>query len=176
MEIQTKQLRWICLGLLVYALWLAYGLYRQNTKLRGLDSTKTLGMAHDLRELIDDLEKGMAKRLEYNVELPSNPTSLARVLPASYLTGDKEMKEQKTKMRLSCTVVAGDQYQAVIKYQGRSHVMALGDSLAGKRVVRISAKEVILMESGREIHLINEPAPPEEFAPNSGTSTSDIQL
>ena len=60
------------------------------------------------------------------------------------------MPETETRMRLSCTITGAEGPSAIIKFQGKSYVLMVGDKLGDYRVASIGVNHVELRR-GREL-------------------------
>jgi type II secretory pathway component PulC len=61
-------------------------------------------------------------------------------------------------MRLSCTVIAQEP-AAVIKYQGKSRILRVGDTIDGYELIELEPKRAVLRGHGETLHLVTQKAP-----------------
>lgn len=123
---------------------------------------------HDpqLKKTVDDLEIELAARLQEVFKLEPDPLDLSRTIKTrAFLKklGLSEAAETEQKMRLSCTVL-GKEPSAIIKYQGRSYVLMVGDKIGPiqdkYRVASIGTNKLTLVRQGEKpLVLITEKAP-----------------
>ncbi|NLI14727.1 MAG: hypothetical protein GX409_00415 [candidate division Zixibacteria bacterium] len=128
----------------------------------------TLDADTSLALVIDALEDNWRKRVDYRFGVAQDPLNMSRtIIGYTYnRAGFREMEED-TEFRLSATVI-DDNPKAIIKYQGKSHVVKTGDLIGdGYYVQRIGAKSAVLIKGGQTIYLENKalPAPPDEMVP-----------
>lgn len=125
-----------------------------------LSVPEKIGIDEELMERIDQLEKDITRRLNYEVELARDPLNLAAIVQVNNGKGKgKEFSEQQRSLRLSCTILSPKKSTAVIKHRSKSYVVSEGDKILNWQVKSISKKQVVLQGSGGELILKNKPAP-----------------
>jgi hypothetical protein len=124
------------------------------------DNTTTLDSDSSLALVIDSLESNWKRRVNYNFSVSQDPLNLSRTIVGySYNRAGYREIEEDTEFRLSATVV-DDHPKAIIKYQGKSHVVKIGDMIGeGYYVQRIGAKSAVLAKGGQTIFLQNKALP-----------------
>jgi hypothetical protein len=147
-----------------------WGAFKVISEGRAMDQsqgtgTVTLDTDTSLALVIDSLESNWKRRVNYVFSVDQDPLNLSRTIVGYTYTksGFRELEED-TEFRLSATVI-DDHPKAIIKYQGKSHVVKVGDLVGeGYYVQRIEAKSAILAKGGQTIFLQNKalPAPPGE--------------
>jgi len=157
-------------ALFLLVVWGAFKAISEARELKQNQETNTATLDADtsLALVIDSLENNWKRRVNYNFSVTQDPLNLSRsIVGYTYnRAGFKEIEED-TEFRLSATVI-DDHPKAIIKYQGRSNVVKVGDMIGdGFYVQRIEPKSVVLSKGGQSIYLQNKalPAPPEEVAP-----------
>jgi hypothetical protein len=149
-------------ALFLVVVWGAFKAVSEARELQKSQETNstTLDADSSLALVIDSLDNNWKRRINYDFSVNQDPLNLSRsIVGYTYnRAGYKEIEEDE-EFRLSATVI-DDNPKAIIKYQGRSNVVKVGDSVGdGFYVQRI--------EGGQSIYLQNKalPAPPDEVAP-----------
>jgi len=164
---ERERLLWnvLIILLLIVAGYMGYNAYRMGRQVREYQEEmlhKVLGSEDpQLRETVEQLESDLRDRMTYSFEVSHDPLELSQVIQSrGFLAqlGFTESLESMNKMRLSCTVV-GVENAAIIKFQGRSRVMRVGDEINGYRIVEIESGRAILRGAGETIKLETEKAP-----------------
>lgn len=138
---------------------------------------KSIGMGDSLRIMAEGLERELAGRLAYDAPEGRDPLALRRVVRALVPAGKGDEAAEAGRMRLSATLVSAGNSIAIIKYQGRSHTLRLGDSLDQRVVKSIDKRTVTLDYLGKTLVLVNEPAPKTEAQSEGGKRRlEDLQL
>jgi hypothetical protein len=161
---------------------LGWGAFKVLNEARAINqdksaNTTTLDSDSSLALVIDSLESNWKRRVDYNFSVGQDPLNLSRTIVGYTYTkaGYREMEED-TEFRLSATVI-DNHPKAIIKYQGKSHVVKVGDLVGdGFYVQRIEAKSATLARGGQTMYLQNKalPTPMEEGGvPNESTSGSE---
>ncbi len=117
---------------------------------------------HDpvLRETVDKLEAELRARLAETFDLEEDPLDLLRVIHTrKFKKKFGESAETETRMRLSCTVTGEKGPSAIVKYRGRSNVLAVGDKIGNYRVESIGVNRMVLKRGAERLRLITEKAP-----------------
>lgn len=164
---ERERLLWsiLIILLLIIAGYEGYNAYRMGRQVRKYQEALThegLGSEDpQLKETVMAMETELQERLTYQFSITHDPLDLTQVIYAQRLLaslGYSETMESRNKMRLSCTVMA-EKPAAVIKFQGRSNIVRLGDTISGYRLSQISAQQVILVRGGERIVLTTERSP-----------------
>jgi len=151
------------LGVVLLAV-VSWGAFKSVTEARAdLDTTgniETLDTDVALAATIDSLESHWNSRINYHFSVKQDPLFLGRVVAGfSYAKqGFRELDEGES-LRLTATVTINDDFpMAIIKFQGKSYVVRVGD-IFGKlyEVKDIQEKKVILSMKGKKIILKNKP-------------------
>jgi hypothetical protein len=138
---------------------------------------KSIGMGDSLRTMAEGLERELAERLAYQAPERRDPLALRRVVRAPVPSGRADEAAEAGRMRLSATLVSAGTSVAIIKYQGRSHTLHLGDTLDQRVVKSIDKRTVTLDFLGKSVVLVNEPAPKTEIQTEGGKRRlEDLQL
>ena len=147
--------------LLLFAV--SWGAFKAVTEARANheneDNVETLDSDVALAGTIDSLESHWVKRQNYKFQVRQDPFYLGRVLIGfSYAEQGYKETEEGAGIRLSATVtIPGDAPMAIVKFQGKSYVVRVGDKFNGYTVLEISEKLVILDFKGRRVSLKNKP-------------------
>lgn len=141
-----------------------------------LQIPENIGMNSDLKEQIDSLELDITRRMNYEVEISRDPLKLNNILKLKGFNGSKEFKEKQQELRLSCTIISPTTKKAVIKHRSKSYVLSEGGIISGYTVKKIEKKRVLLSRNGKEITLINKPAPVREKIQDKNRSDKEIKL
>lgn len=116
-----------------------------------------------LRETVDKLEADLRGRLAESFELEEDPLDLTRVIKTKKFLktlGMAETAESDYRMRLAATIVSQEKKpSAIIKYQGKSNMLNLGDQIGGYRVESIGKDKITLVRGGERMVLKTEKAP-----------------
>lgn len=137
---------------------------------------ESIGLGEELRAMVDTLEADIARRSSHELVLARNPLDLNTVLRVKNVRTVRELAEQRNVMRLSCTIVSDSRKAAIVKYQGKSHVLTEGDTIGGKAVTRIDNKQVVLIHDGQRTVLTNRPAPRMERIRDTRRDEPEIAL
>lgn len=156
--------------LFLFVVWGAFKAVSEARELKQNQETNTTTLDADssLALVIDSLEDNWKRRVNYRFAVDQDPLNMSRtVIGYTYNRAGYAEMEEDTEFRLSATVI-DDQPKAIIKYQGKSHVVKTGDLIGdGYYVQRIEAKSAIITRGGQTIYLENKalPAPPDEMVP-----------
>lgn len=150
----------------------SWGAFRAVTEARAdskiQDMTSTLDNDSSLAMIIDSLESNWNRRVNYRFGVTQDPLYLGRsIVGFSYNRAGYKEIEEDTEFRLSATVIDVHP-KAIIKYEGKSHVVQIGDKIGDGYIVQdIQAKTVVLAKGAQTIVLQNRalPRPMEEMAP-----------
>jgi hypothetical protein len=118
----------------------------------------TLDANDALKATIDTLESSWQQIQAYNFRVSQDPLYLGRVIKdfAYSRAGFKETQEED-RLRLTATVV-DDHPKAIIKYNDKSYVVQVGETVAETyRVISIEKKQVVLMAGSTKVVLVNKP-------------------
>lgn len=158
-----KQIKTIFTIMPLVLLFLVIQLVLKNGKIEktlSLSIPNNIGINEELMEKVDQLEKDITRRINYEVELARDPLKLNTVLNmSSGRSARKEFDESRRDLRLSCTILSPKGSTAVIKHKSKSYVLKEGDSILQWKVKSISKKQVILSNDIKELILENKPAP-----------------
>ncbi len=164
---ERERLLWnvLIILLLIVAGYEGYNAYRMGQQVRKYQAAmahESLGSADpQLSETISGLEGELQDRLNYEFTINKDPLDLTQVIHAKRFLaqlGFQESIESQTRMRLSCTIMS-DKPAAIIKYQGRSRIMRIGDDLNGYRLSEIKPEQCVLTRSGERLTLVTEKSP-----------------
>jgi type II secretory pathway component PulC len=177
MERHTKTLTIALVFALLYVVFRTVMTGLEARKALSLEIPRDMGMNEELLAKVDTLERDIARRSNYEVELVRDPLKLSAVMDIRDRgAAAKEFIEKHRRMRLSATIIAPNKKSAVIKYRSKSYVLGVGDTLSDHRVVRIDKKTAVLEHDGREIVLENRPAPTHEKRRGTSRDIEDIAL
>lgn len=164
---ERERLLWnvLIILLLIIAGYMGYNVYRMGRQVREYREAmihEALGSEDpQLRETVENLESDLRDRMAYTFEIDNDPLELSQVIQSrgflSHL-GLNESLESLNRMRLSCTVM-GLEPAVVIKYQGRSRVLRVGDTISGYRVTAIAPGRAVLRSANETLELVTEKAP-----------------
>ncbi|MCX6640673.1 MAG: hypothetical protein NTW14_09370 [bacterium] len=164
---ERERLLWsvLIILLLIIAGYMGYNAYNIGKRVRGYKQAmeeQALGSEDpQLRTTVEQLEEDLRERMSYKFEIGHDPLDLTQVVRAKRLLaslGLTESLESSSKMRLSCTVM-GDIPAAVIKYQGRSRVLRIGDTLGPYRLTQITPSKIIMQGANDTVTLVTERSP-----------------
>lgn len=143
-----------------------------------IEAPQSIGMGRDLLALVNDLENVIGSRFAYEVKIKNDPLKLDRIVSGgrSAIAQRHEVKEAGGQLRLSCTILSPEKSTAIIKYKGESHVVTIGQSVAGRRVVAIDQKKVVLDDNGKQIVLFNRPEPVGTAGYHDRIRLNDLEL
>jgi hypothetical protein len=137
----------------------------------------SIGMGDSLRTMAEGLERELADRLAYVAPERRDPLALRRVVRVPLPPGKADELAEAGRMRLSATLVSEGNSIAIIKYQGKSHTLRMGDTLDQRVVKSIDKRTVVLDFLGKSVVLVNEPAPKSEIQTEGGKRRlEDLQL
>jgi hypothetical protein len=137
----------------------------------------SIGMGDSLRTMAEGLERELAERLAYAAPERRDPLALRRVVRVPLPAGRADELAEAGRMRLSATLVSEGNSIAIIKYQGKSHTLRMGDTLDQRVVKSIDKRTVVLDFLGKSVVLVNEPAPKSEVQTEGGKRRlEDLQL
>jgi hypothetical protein len=170
--------------LLCFAAFLIYASVRTimagfgAAKVLPMAPPKTLGMGDELLATVNRLEKEITERIAYDVDVKNDPLKLSRIINTRGKTGiaKAEITESMNQLRLSCTIISPAKATAIIKHQGKSFVLGVGDEIAGRQVISIDKKKVVLRYNGQEIELFNRPAPLAEIKYETKEKLDQLEL
>lgn len=158
-----KQIKTLFTIIPLVILYLSVQIVLQNSKIDrslSLSIPENIGINEELMEKIDQLEKDITRRLNYEVELSRDPLKLSSILNVSNeRSSKKEFDESRRNLRLSCTILSPKGHTAVIKHKSKSYVLKEGDTILNWKVKSISKKQVLLTDNSKELVLENTPAP-----------------
>jgi hypothetical protein len=141
----------------------------------------TLDANGALKATIDTLEASWQKIQNYSFKVDQDPLHLGRVLKDfSYSQAGYRESEEEDRIRLTATVV-DDNPKAIIKVDGKSFVVQVGERVDAYRVVSIGKKQVVLeSSSGGRVILYNKPVQgleesggQSDYSNNAETETSN---
>ncbi len=164
---ERERLLWsiLIILLIIIAGYEAYCAYRMGQQVKeyqaDLDRAVLGSEDPQLRTTIEQLEEELQDRLTYEFDVSHDPLDLTQVIHGrKFLAslGFSESYESQTKLRLSCTVIA-EKPAAVIKFQGRSRILRLGDEINGYRLTEIHPERAVLVRGGERLTLTTEKAP-----------------
>lgn len=164
---ERERLLWnlLIILLLIIAAYMGYNVYRMGRQVREYQvamESEVLGSGDpQLRATVEQLESDLRDRMAYTFKTDHDPLDLTQVIQGqrflSHL-GFSESFESYRRMRLSCTVIA-ENSAAVIKYQGRSRILRIGDVLDGYRLVEIEPQRAVMDGPDGKLELVTEKAP-----------------
>jgi len=144
---------------LVYFL-ISYQMLSKETKgTHLLQYPDEIGLNEELKEQIDLLEQDISRRMSYEVVLSRDPLNLNSVVQLPQQRQRRETAQSDNALRLSCTMISQEKKSAVIRYRDKSHIVSIGDHIAGQEVVDIDTRTVVISHGGTETVLRNRPAP-----------------
>ncbi len=155
--------------LLLIAVVIAVGVvqwWRVNREIESIhaeDARMVIGQDERLAETVQNLERTLKERLEYQFDTTNDPLDLTRVITSRKLLqkmGVDEFERSKHKMRLAATVVGASGEAAIlVRFMGSNHVLRVGDLISGWEVAEISNRQAVLTRGGARRVLHNEKAP-----------------
>ena len=148
------------------------------SKVLPMTTPKTIGMGQELIATVNRLENEIGARIAYEVSIKKDPLKLSRIIDAKGRQGiaKAEIAESLNQLRLSCTIISPSKVTAIIKYQGKSFVVGVGDDVAGRQVLSIDKKKVVLRYNGEQIELFNRPAPLGEIKYETREKLDQLEL
>lgn len=137
-----------------------------------------VGMGKELQKLVQDLESQLAARMARETAIQTDPLQVSRIIynRSSKVNQQAEIAESFNQMRLSCTILSSQRTVAIIKHRGKSYVLGIGDELNGYRIQHIDKKTVVLSGQGKEIVLVNRPAPLSEMKYQAKARLDEMKL
>lgn len=142
----------------------SWGAFKSVTEARAdldqADNIETLDTDMALVSTIDSLESHWNRRLNYHFNVKQDPLFLGRVITGfSYAKQGYKELDEGSGLRLTATVTINDDFpMAIIKFQGKSYVVRVGDKI-GKiyEVKDIREKKVVLNKNGKRMIIENKP-------------------
>jgi hypothetical protein len=177
----VKQKRLILLGFtafLLFALIRTFAAFVTAARVLPMTPPRSIGMGGELLKTADRLEKEIGGRAAYEVDVRNDPLKLTRIIDTRGKRGlaRAEVTESMKELRLSCTIISSTKATAIIKHQGRSFVVGVGDEIAGRQVMAIDKKKVVLRYNGQDIELFNRPAPLAEIRYETREKLDQLEL
>ena len=101
------------------------------------------GMDTQLSQAVQAMEDDLQQRRSYVYRQKKDPMDATHIIPFDFsdLFKYRELLERDKVMRLSCTIIDKNP-SAIIKYQGQSHILHIGESINGKKIVEINQKSI----------------------------------
>jgi hypothetical protein len=172
--------------LLLFALLLLLAYAGARTVMAGLTAQKVLpmavpenmGMDNTLLGVVQNLEREIAGRMAYEVDIDDDPLKLTRIIKAKGRRGlhKAEIMESLSALRLSCTIISPEKKTAIIKHLGKSYIVSVGDEIAGRQIIAIDKKKIVVRYRGRESALYNRPAPLAEIKYETKIKLDNVEL
>jgi hypothetical protein len=156
-----------------------------RTVMAGLSAQKVLpmavsanmGMDNTLLGVVQNLEQEIAGRMAYEVDMDKDPLKLTRIIKARGRRLHRaEIIESLSTLRLSCTIISPEKKTAIIKHLGKSYIVGVGDEIAGRRIIAIDKKKVVVRYRGQESELYNRPAPLAEIKYETKIKLDNVEL
>lgn len=136
---------------------------REIESVHAEDARMVIGTDEKLTETVQNLERTLKERLEYQFDVSVDPLDLTRVITSRKLLeklGADEFERSKQNMRLAATIVGPENTAAiVIRYMGSNHILRVGDQISGWTVAEIRNRETVLTRNGVKRVLKNQKAP-----------------
>ncbi len=127
------------------------------------DAKMVIGTDEKLAETVNELERTLKDRIEYQFDISFDPLDLTRVITSERLLkklGADEVEAAKTRMRLAATIVGADGQSAIIiRYMGSNHILRVGDPIEGYKVTEIDRRHAVLVRGKERMILENEKSP-----------------
>ena len=138
----------LILGVLIL-LWETYSLTTIHKQRTDYETTMKheLGADVELDSVISYLEARLEERAEFKFKTKDNPMDLSRAIFLTDNTTDHYRLKQMNTIRVSA-VVFGAEPAAVVQYKGQNMQLAIGDSVAGERVVSITPEGMVTLKNG----------------------------
>jgi type II secretory pathway component PulC len=110
----------------------------------------TVGSDKDLEETVDRMENTLASIQSQTFNVSKDPLEITRVVIArSLLLDDKSfLASLESRPRLSCTI-KGENPRAIVRLRSKNHVVGVGDSFEGYRVMAIGDNSISLNRNGQ---------------------------
>jgi hypothetical protein len=142
--------------------WFSYETYTLRSTVQDLQAHRTsssVGTDSRLQRTVDELEKTLAERAEFEFTTHNDPLELSRVIISKNIMMDNNafLKALESKPRLSC-LIQGETPRAIIRLKNQNHVVSVGDRFDAFKVSKITDTGVRLLTGGRAIHLKVEAA------------------
>jgi len=139
---------------LAYSAVILFYTVPQKTQVGGSEQPATLEENEALKATIDTLEILWKNRQGYVFNVNKDPLHLGRVIKDfKYAEGGGYDANEDSEIRLSATVV-DDNPKAIIRYNGKSYVVQIGDLIGTSyRVLQIEKMQVVLDHNGKRIVL-----------------------
>ena len=164
---ERERLLWAVLIILLLIIggYMGFNAFRMGQKVRVYQeamASQSMGSEDpQLRRTIEQLEADLSERMAYQFTIDHDPLDLTQVIRSRRFLrnlGFTESLEASNKMRLSCTVIANI-HAAIIKFQGRSRVLYVGDKIDEYRISEIERNRVVLVRGSEKLVLATEKAP-----------------
>lgn len=146
-------------------------------KVLPLDVPENMGMDSTLLGVVQNLEREIAGRMAHEVDLDKDPLKLTRIIKTRGRRLHRaEIMESLSTLRLSCTIISPEKKTAIIKHLGKSYIVGVGDEIAGRRIVAIDKKKVVVLYRGQETEIYNRPAPLAEIKYETKIKLDNVEL
>ncbi|MBU0519178.1 hypothetical protein KJ564_09615 [bacterium] len=164
---ERERLLWgvLIILLLIIAVYEGYHVYQMGRQVRVYQEAmerEALGSEDpQLRTTIEQLEIELRDRMGYEFTMDEDPLDLTQVIHGKKFLaklGFSESLENQNTMRLSCTVMGANPV-AVVKFQGRSRILRVGDKLDAYKVTVIERNRVTLRSSVETLELVTQKSP-----------------
>jgi len=142
------------IALIGYSTFVLFYTIPERSEVGAGEQPATLEENEALKATIDTLEIMWENRQSYVFDISQDPLHLGRVIKDfKYASGGDADGMEDSEIRLSATVVDSNP-KAIIKYNGKSYVVQIGDLIGTSyRVLKIEKMQVILDHNGQRVVL-----------------------
>ncbi|MFQ6609437.1 MAG: hypothetical protein ACE5D7_01425 [Fidelibacterota bacterium] len=128
-----------------------YGIYQEKSTLWETYNTETTGTDKELSEKVRKLEDKLLSRAFYKFKIKNIPTDLTKVIA---IDGVDFANYGVSNLRFSAGI-SGNKQHAIAQFRDQTIKVAVGDSIAGGVVEKISSTEVVFLKDGERVtHLL----------------------
>ena len=139
--------------------WETYTIVKVHEQRLGYEASmkRELGTDVELDSVINYLEARLEDRALFKFAGKENPLDLSRAIYMTDNAADLYRFQQQNVIRVSA-VVYGVEPMAVVQFRGENMQLALGDSVAGERVIDITPEGMATLKDGKRNHYQITPA------------------
>ncbi|MCL1826879.1 MAG: hypothetical protein FWG20_02455 [Candidatus Cloacimonetes bacterium] len=150
-----------------------YYLYAKVSKVQEHSIYSQRALSPELLDQIAQIEDSIKERKNYRFTVRRDPLKQDLIVQTR-LDLLKEWEEKvKRMMRLTAIIGEDENQRAIIEWNAKSNVVAVGDVLNNKRITRIGVNEVDYIENGIKGTFVPQPVPPKPVQLDRGRSTSN---
>ena len=130
---------------IIYFLYLEYNNYKEYNIVRNEFEKQETGTDKELLEKIKDLESKMEEKAQNKfIFKQDDPTDLTRIIKIEGMENYYNVSANEIK------VFAKVGNRAIVQYNGKTHKIALGDTIGGGKITVLNNDELIFVKDGKE--------------------------